>query len=575
MVCTFGDATDVGWWREQGLALRQIIGRNGRLVPVSFGTTGWESLDADRANRAYEGIAGKTVSAARQAVVEMLRDPAHAARGAEAPLRAEPQPIEHSVKYYEKGDRPLEFVTSRQWFVRLLDKTEQLLAKGDEIRWHPDFMRLRYRNWTENLNVDWCISRQRFFGPAFPVWYPLDAAGLPDHARPIVAPREVLPVDPTVDVPPGYTTDQRDQPGGFTAETDVFDTWFTSSLTPQISSRWLLDPVRHARLYPADLRPQAHEIIRTWAFYTIAKSLLHENTIPWKHIAISGWILDPDRKKMAKSRGNVVTPMHLIEQYGADAIRYWAAGARLGTDTAFDDKVLKVGKRLVTKLFNAGKFVLAQGGEAAPISAELDRAFAHRLRALVDGVTSSFDNFEYAQALQEAEAFFWHDFTDTFLELVKARARGEGGGSAIAALRLGLSVLLRLFAPALPFITEEVWSWAFGEESGQASIHRAPWPGAADFDGVPAPADPGCFDAAVACLTAINKAKSEGGVSVGRGVASVTLAAHPAMIDRLEPVLGDVLASARVEAHDIEARTALADGTVEVVDITFVPAQEG
>jgi valyl-tRNA synthetase len=579
MVCTFGDATDVGWWREQRLALRQIVGRNGRLVPVTFATPGWESLDAERANRAYEGLAGKTISGARQAVVEMLRDPAHAACGAEAPLRAEPQPIEHSVKYYERGDRPLEFVTSRQWFVRLLDKTEQLLAKGEEIRWHPDFMRLRYRNWTENLNVDWCISRQRFFGPAFPVWYPLDGAGVPDHARPIVAPRDVLPVDPTVDLPPGYTAEQRDQPDGFTAETDVYDTWFTSSLTPQISSRWLLDPARHARLYPADLRPQAHEIIRTWAFYTIAKSLLHEDAIPWRHIAISGWILDPDRKKMAKSRGNVVTPMHLIEQYGADAIRYWAAAARLGTDTAFDDKVLKVGKRLVTKLFNAGKFVLGQEGDVAPIDAELDRAFAHRLRALVARVSAAFDDFEYAQALQETETFFWRDFTDTYLELVKGRARSlepsGGSGSAVAALRLGLSVLVRLLAPTLPFITEEVWSWVLADETGQPSVHRAAWPAAADFAGVPEPADPGCFDAAVACLTAINKAKSEGGVSVGRGVASVTLTAHPAMLARLEVVLGDVLAAARVEAHAVEPRATLADGTVEVADITFVTAQEG
>src|SRR5262245_24991785 len=316
MVCTFGDATDVGWWREHGLPLRQIVGRNGRLVPVTFGTSGWESLDAGRANAAYQTIAGKTASGARQAVVEMLRDPAHAATGREAPLRGEPQPIEHAVKYYERGGRPLEFVTSRQWFVRLLDKKERILAAGDAIRWHPDFMRLRFRNWTENLNVDWCISRQRFFGPAFPVWYHLDAQGAPDYAQPIVADPETLPVDPTVDVPPGYTADRRDRPGGFTAETDVYDTWFTSSLTPQISSGWLLDPARHGKLFPADLRPQSHEIIRTWAFYTIVKAMLHEDTIPWRHIAISGWILDPDRKKMSKSKGNVVTPMQQIEPHG-------------------------------------------------------------------------------------------------------------------------------------------------------------------------------------------------------------------------------------------------------------------
>jgi valyl-tRNA synthetase len=574
MVCTFGDATDVAWWREQRLALRQIVGRNGRLAAVEFGAPGWESLDAARANRAYADVVGKTVHSARQVVVEQLRDPAHAAFGNEAPLLGELQPIEHSVKYYENGERPLEFVTSRQWFVRLLDKKEALLAKGDEIGWLPDFMRLRYRNWTENLNVDWCISRQRYFGVPIPLWYPLDDAGTPDFEHPIVAPAEMLPVDPTTDVPPGHRAEQRDQPGGFTGETDIFDTWFTSSLTPQISSRWLLDPARHARLFPADLRPQAHEIIRTWAFYTIAKAMLHEDKIPWRHIAISGWILDPHRKKMSKSRGNVVTPMHLLDEYGADGVRYWAAGARLGTDTAFDDKVLKVGKRLVTKLFNAGKFVLSQEGEAAPITAELDRAFVHRLRALVERVTASFEAFEYAQALQDSEAFFWHDFTDTFLELVKVRARGECGGSAIAALRLGLSVLLRLFAPALPYISEEVWSWVFAAETGAPSIHRAPWPGATDLAAVSPPSDPGCFDVAVACLAAINKAKSEGGVSVGRGVSAVTLLANPATLAHLEPVLADVLASARVTAHTIAPRPALADGTVEVADVTFAPVEE-
>jgi valyl-tRNA synthetase len=302
---------------------------------------------------------------------------------------------------------------------------------------------------------------------------------------------------------------------------------------------------------------------------------MHEGTIPWRHVAISGWILDPDRKKMSKSKGNVVTPMHHIEQYGADGLRYWAASARLGTDTAFDDKVLKVGKRLTTKLFNAGKFVLGQEGEVAPVAAELDRAFVHRLGALVERVTASFEAFEYAQALAETESFFWHDFTDTFLELVKGRAREADGGSAIGALRLGLSVQLRLFAPVLPYITEEIWSWVFADESGIPSIHRAPWPGTAELADVPAPADPGCFDVAVAGLTAINKAKSEGGVSVGRPVETVTLAASPATIARLEPVLADVLRSARVAAHTLEPRAALADGVVEVGDIAFTPAQEG
>src|SRR5581483_7433918 len=283
--------------------------------------------------------------------------------------------------------------STRQWFVRLLDKKEALLAKGDQIRWHPDFMRLRYRNWTENLNVDWCVSRQRYFGVPIPVWYPLDASG--------------RPVDPTTDAPPGFDEAQRGRPGGFVGEEDVFDTWFTSSLTPQIGSGWLLDPARHRQLFPADIRPQSHEIIRTWAFYTIAKALLHEDTIPWRHVVVSGWILDPERKKMSKSKGNVVTPAHLLDAHGADGVRYWAASARLGTDTAFDEKVMKVGKRLVTKLFNAGKFVLAQERAPGPIVTELDRAFVARLRALVERVTAAFEGFDYAHALQQTEGFFW------------------------------------------------------------------------------------------------------------------------------------------------------------------------
>lgn len=575
MVCTFGDATDVTWWREQKLPLRQIVGRDGRLVSVTFGSDAFPSRDAATANARYGEIARKGMGGARQAIVAMLRDAANDSTGTgAAPLRAEPKPIEHSVKYFEKGDRPLEFISTRQWFVRLLDKKDALLAKGDTIRWHPDFMRLRFRNWTENLNVDWCVSRQRYFGVPFPVWYPLDGEGQPDYARAIVAAADTLPVDPTVDVPPGYRAEQRDQPEGFTAEADVYDTWFTSSLTPQIGSGWLLDPERHAARFPADIRPQSHEIIRTWAFYTIVKAMLHEDTIPWHHAVISGWILDPDRKKMSKSKGNVVTPMHLLDEYTSDGARYWAASARLGTDTAFDEKVLKVGKRLVTKLYNAGKFVLAQAGPQAPIDVELDRAFVERLRRLITQVTSAFESFDYAHALQDTESFFWHDFTDTYLELVKHRARDDAGGSAIAGLRLGLGVLLRLFAPVLPYVTDEVWSWVFADETGHASIHRAPWPTLAELAEIAPPADAGSFDVAVAAVAAVNKAKSEGGVSPGRGVAKLELAAHPDTLATLAAVEGDVLRAARIEEWQLVSVTDIAAGAFVVRDIAYVAPVE-
>ena len=575
MVCTFGDATDLEWWREENLCLRQIVGRNGRLIDVTFGGEAFPSLDADAANLHYAELVGKNVNQARKAVAELLRDPAGSATGNGAPLRGEPEEIEHSVKFYERGDRPLELVPTRQWFVRLLDKKEALLEKGAQIHWHPDYMQARYRDWTENLNLDWCISRQRYFGVPIPVWYPLDAEGNPDHASPIVAERDQLPVDPTIDAPKSYDASRRDQPSGFTGEADIFDTWFTSSLTPQIGSHWGLDADRHRRLFPCDVRPQGHDIIRTWAFYTIAKAMLHEDTVPWRHAAISGWVLDPDRKKMSKSVGNVVTPLPLIEKFGADSARYWAASARLGVDTAADEKVFKVGKRLVTKLFNAGKFVLSQTAETHPVSSELDRAFVAKLEQLVARSTRHFEAFEHAPVLAESESFFWSHFTDTFLELAKPRARDDEPGreaergSAVAALRLGLGVLLRLFAPFLPYITEEVWSWAFAEETGQPLIHRAPWPGDEDFAGIDAPADPGSFDLAVGCWSAINKAKADASVSMGREVASLSIAANAATLARLAPVLADVLVAGRCHAHHLVERGELEDGAFAVDDAEF------
>ncbi len=580
MVCTFGDQNDVQWWREQNLATRVLVGRTGRMRELEFGTEGFESTDSARANRYYASLAGKNVVQARKQIVELLSDEVGSATGSGKPLVREPEPIEHAVKFYERGDRPLEFIPTRQWFCRLLDRKGELLAKGEAVQWHPPFMHARFRDWTENLAMDWNISRQRYFGPAIPVWYPLDGDAQRDYDKPLLPDPENLPIDPMIDVPPGYEEDQRGVPGGFEGEADVFDTWFTSSMTPQISSHWGVDPDRHARLFPADLRPQSHEIIRTWAFYTIAKALLHEDSIPWKHVAISGWILDPDRKKMSKSKGNVVTPMHLLDQYGVDGVRYWAASARLGSDTAFDEKVFKIGKRLVTKLFNASKFVLSQSASLQPIESELDRAFLSELQALVERSTRSFADFHYAEALQDTESFFWSHFTDTYLELVKGRARAEevsheaARGSAVATLRLGLDVLLRLFAPFLPYITEEVWSWCFAEERGAPSVHRAPWPSERDFLEVPAPNDVESFALASACLAAINKAKSDASGSMGRELSSAVLVGNPKTLERLEAVLPDVLRAARCQAHQLLARDGLEDGSFEIEEAVFAERPE-
>ncbi len=560
MVCTFGDSTDVDWWREQQLPLRQVLGRDGRFMPVTFGTDNWHSLNSQAANAYYTDLEGKTVKAAQRIIVEQLRDPNGGASGAGWALQGEPETFTHAVKFYEKGERPLEFVPTRQWFVRLLDKREQLLDYGNRIEWHPDHMRQRYLNWTENLKFDWCISRQRYFGVPFPVWYRLDDAGMPDYENPLPASPEQLPADPMIDAPPGYDESQRHQPGGFTGEADVFDTWFTSSLTPQIGTHWMLEPERHKKLFPMDLRPQAHDIIRTWAFYTIAKAMLHEGVIPWKHIALSGWILDPDRKKMSKSKGNVVGPHAYLDKYTSDGVRYWAANIRLGTDAALDEQVMKTGKRLMTKLYNAAKFVLTQPAASMEITEELDLAFILKLNKLVERATVALEAYDFAHALAETESFFWHNFTDSYLELVKNRAKGDGAvsdaaqNSAVATLRLGLNVLLRLFAPMFPYITEEIWSWVLAGETGYRSIHIAPWPGKADFENIAFAHNADLLDTAVACLAAIRKAKTQAGVSLAKPIEHMTLAGHPDTLTHLQPALADVLAAARTTRYTLHAK---------------------
>jgi valyl-tRNA synthetase len=575
MVCTFGDATDVQWWREQGLALRQVIGRDGRLVPLEFGGTAFPSLDPARANAAYAHLAGKTVKEAQKAVVDLLRDPSGCPSGEGlVPLVAEPQPIEHPVKFFEKGDRPLEFITTRQWFVKVLEHKQALVEAGDRIAWHPDFMRLRFRNWTENLNLDWCISRQRYFGVPFPVWYRVDAEGATDFSSPLLADEASLPVDPMTAVPPGYAEAQRDQPGGFTGEADIFDTWFTSSLTPQIATGWTRSKERHRRLFPMDVRPQSHEIIRTWAFYTIAKAWLHEAVIPWRNVAISGWVLDPDRKKMSKSKGNVVTPMHILDQYGADAVRYWSLAARLGTDTAFDEKVFAVGRRLVMKVWNAAKYALSQEAADGPVSHPLDLSFLARLRETVEKATAAFEDLDYAGALDTVERFFWSGYTDNYLEMVKARARSEtdpaGRSSAVAAVQQGLSTILRLLAPYVPYVTEEVWSWGFARATGAPSIHRAPWPSAAEFEGVPGGAEGGsAFDAACAFLDAVRKAKSGSGATVGRHLAKLRVATSPSTHALLGPCVPDLVSAARAEGDVLVPRDGMENGVFEVTEIVL------
>jgi len=556
MICTFGDVTDVVWWRELGLPVRSILQRDGRLQaspPDGLSAAG---------QAAYEELAGKTVKQARTHVVEQLR--------ASGELRGDPTPITHAVKFYEKGDRPLEIVTSRQWFIRTLEHRDALLGRGKELRWHPPYMQARYESWIDGLNSDWLISRQRFFGVPFPLWYRLDDDGAPDHTGALVPDEDRLPVDPTTELPDGYTEAQRNRPGGFAADPDIMDTWATSSLTPQIAAGWVDDPDLFARLFPMNLRPQGHDIIRTWLFATVVRSHLEHDSLPWSDVAISGWILDPERKKMSKSKGNVITPMALLTQYGSDAVRYWACSARPGTDTAFDEGQMRVGRRLAIKILNASRFVLrlaATGSEetaidTSAITVPLDRAMLARLAALVDEATAAFEGYDYARALERTESFFWF-WCDNYLELVKGRAYGAhgeaGAASAQAALRLALSVLLRLFAPSLPFVTEEVWSWW-----QPGSIHRVPWPDTAEFDSLSGQGDSLQLEAVAWVLGRVRSAKSERKLPMPAPVARVCVEA-PSNELRLIEVASDDLKEAGNIA-DLEL-AALPDGSEPSVEV--------
>jgi valyl-tRNA synthetase len=561
MICTFGDVTDVVWWRELRLPTRSVMGRDGRLLAEP---PDWEATDPD-AEAHYRELGGKTVKQARDRITDLLRDAGS--------LEGAPEPITHPVKFYERGSRPLEIVTTRQWYIRNGANDPELravlLERGRELRWHPQHMRARYDSWVQGLNADWLISRQRFFGVAFPVWYPMGDDGAVEYASPLLPREDQLPVDPSNDVPAGYREEQRGQPGGYLGDPDVMDTWATSSLTPQIATHWEDDPELFERLFPMDLRPQGGEIIRTWLFATVLRSHFEHGTLPWRDAMINGWVLDPDRKKMSKSKGNVVTPIDYFEQFGSDAVRYWAQSGRPGVDTAFDEGQIKIGRRLAIKILNASKFALGVRGEASTesfsVSCALDRSLLASLAELVEEVTKAFEDYDYARALELTERFFW-GFCDDYLELVKQRAYGtagdDGAGSARRTLELALSTLLRLFAPHLVFVTEEVWSWWH-----DSSIHRSAWPDAAALREAAGDGDPLVYGVAADVLSEIRKAKTTQQKSLRTEVARAVVRDVGERLHALEAAVSDVREAGRVRRLDaVEAEEFAVDAELAESD---------
>jgi valyl-tRNA synthetase len=533
MCCTFGDETDIAWWREHCLKTRVILNKYGKIDVTSEANRvlyqGAKDEDAiDAANSvdiaktiaAFEQLKGlKCRTDARAKMLELL--------AAEGAIFQVPEVGVHAEPCAERSGSPLEYLITNQWFVKILDQKDELKAKAAECNWYPEYMKVRMDQWIDGLSWDWCISRQRYFGVPFPVWYSKRAG---EEGVIIVAQPDQLPVNPLVDLPKGYSRDE------VTPEADVMDTWATSSVSPQLSSKainkdYAVDYARHQKLFPADLRPQAHEIIRTWAFYTVVKAHLHDNTIPWKNLMISGWCLAADKTKMSKSKGNVVTPVGLVEEKGADVVRFWASTSRLGADTAYSEDVLKIGKKLVTKLWNATKFAAIHldrlqaepatakaDVESGIINQTLDLWVLTRLNKAIKKATQEFDKYEYCDARVAMEDFFWNDFCDNYLELVKVRVYGENASvskeaqmSAVHTIYHCLDAILRLFAPIVPHITEELYSHIFDKKA--ASVHRrGAWPQYLDY-----PSDSAAEAAGIACvdvLNAVRKMKADRNVSI-------------------------------------------------------------
>ena len=523
MCCTFGDVTDIEWQRRHNLPVISLIERDGRL------------------NRQAGDYAGLTVTEARRRISEDLKG-----RG----LLTEERRVTQTIRVHERDDTPVEYIETKQWFINLLDHKEKLLAAGRAIRWLPPEMQTRYENWVQGLAWDWAISRQRYFGVPFPVWY-CDRCG-----QIIIAAESQLPVDPAETNPlhPCPTCGGND----FTPETDVMDTWATSSVTPQIAGRWLAEPDLYQQVFPMQLRPQAHDIIRTWAFYTIVKSLYHFDQLPWTTVAISGHGLSPVGTKLSKSRHNAqATPIETMERYSADAVRYWAAGAGFGRDSWISDEQFKIGQKLATKLWHVFRFSMNFLHDYAPPPGRpvrltpTDRWALARLERTIQQATGHFEAYDFARVLSEVEDFFWNTLADNYVELVKYRLYNATDSMARESARYTLyQVLLnviKLLAPLMPHITEEIYQLHFAQFDGALSIHRAQWP----------QGEPGWGEAAedeifgadlVAIATAVRRFKSVQQRSLGSEFAQLLLATdNEATRAKLRQALDDIRSVTRAK----------------------------
>ncbi|WCR53479.1 MAG: Valine--tRNA ligase [Wolbachia endosymbiont of Ctenocephalides orientis wCori] len=504
MCCTFGDELDMYWHTKHKLPTKIIIDQDGRINLYNV-------IDAE----IYNEINGLKIKEARKKVIEILTREG---------LLIESTNISHSVKCAERSGALLEILPTYQWFVKTLDQKEQILEKVQECNWYPSNMCKRMEVWIEGLNWDWCVSRQRYFGVPFPVWYSKRKG---EEGKIILPEIKNLPIDPLKDLPEGYSREE------ITPDQDVMDTWATSAITPQlnalaVNNEFGLPNNRYDVIFPADLRSQSHEIIRTWAFYTILKAHYHADSVPWKNIMISGWCLADDKKKMSKSKGNIITPHSILEIYGADIVRYWAANSRLGVDTVYSENIFKIGKRLVTKLWNASKFASMfvkkhQELSTDSISETIDKWILSKLHKVVEKATSNLSQFEYCEALEAIEEFFWKNFCDNYLELVKKRAYGEevskeANLSAKQCLAYVLNVILRLFAPFLPYVTEEVYHQLYSYNS----IHnQGGWPNLEELTYDKYSEEMG--DDCVQILNLVRKIKADNNVSVKHLIKKLTI----------------------------------------------------